>query len=73
MNQLENRVLIELQKRPKQKGKMEEIGARARKKDNGIEMETTDSIVGIKHSLQANEENEEEGMQKMARGGVCLF
>jgi len=30
---------------------MEEIGARARKKDNGIEMETTDSIVGIKHSL----------------------
>ena len=27
---------------------MEEIGARARKKDNGIEMETIDSIVGMK-------------------------
>lgn len=43
---------------------MDEIGARAKKKGNGIEMETTNSILGIKRSLQANEENEEEGMQK---------
>lgn len=36
-----------------------------KKKGNGIEMETTNSILGIKRSLQANEENEEEeGMQK---------
>ena len=70
MNQLENRVLKELQKRPKAKKENGKNWCEGKKKrGNGIEMETTDSIVWIKRNLQANEENEEEGMQKMARGG----
>ena len=69
MNQLENRVLTELQKRPKAKKENGKNWCEGKKKrGNGIKMETTDSIVGIKRNLQANEENEE-GMQKMARGG----
>lgn len=64
MNQLKNRVLTELQKRLEAKKENGQNWCKGKKKGNGIEMETTNSILGIKCSLQANEENEEEGMQK---------
>ena len=59
-----------VEKAQSKKGKWKKL-ARGQTKSNGIEMEFSDCIVGIKLSLWAEEENEE-GMQKRAYTGESI-